>query len=124
MDDHRTTRTVSRLNAYPVELTATQDRESADLPWGPTRFTLLFEGKVQAQLDQEAAKLYARFITDVMSRTEGGATVARDTQRFAHPSDEARPEMPDLPPEDLTIRLIRPMISQARAERETPASGS
>jgi hypothetical protein len=113
-------RCVSRLQAYPVEIQATQERDGTDALWGPMQFTLLFEGQVQATLSEEAAKLYARFIAETV-KAQTPEPVARDRERFSKMTADPRPVMPDLPPEDVPIQLVRSMIRARRDEAEGTA---
>lgn len=71
--DMTETRTLSRLLAYPVEITATQTRESADAPWSALQFEMRLAGEIQVSLGQEAARLYARFVTQTIAQMSPGA---------------------------------------------------
>lgn len=112
--------TVSILRAYPVVLTAIRRRETEDAPWGPIQFEMSYENRVEASLGENAAKLYAQFITKTLADQQPGAVVARDPARFAHLAPDGSAEMPEGYEAPLDMTLARAAIG-ARGRGEPAA---
>lgn len=62
-------RRVSAIIAGPMKLAAYQVRDPETDEWSPLQFHVTFDNHVMAVMSHEAAKLFARFVTDIAEPT-------------------------------------------------------